>query len=113
MQRFRKIVVNGLEYKWMYRQGRKGKPPYLLVAAKAAPQITLRLVFSAGDDFCLNSGFPAAFQGERVVINLNQPALIAQIIQWLQEQKDLLNGAKEQKLDGIALLKALGYELAW
>ena len=62
------------------------------------------------DHFLLNSGMPAVFQGQRVSINLNQPFFISQIVQWCGEQDDLFQQTGYQYLNGVDILKTIGYD---
>ena len=115
MRKFRKIIVNDLEYKWLFRYEDHDyhKIPYLLIVAKDFPETTLRIIFPVKEHFLLNCGIPAVFQGQQVNINLNRPLFISQIIQWCSEQEDLFHQAGYRYLNGLDILKAAGYELLW
>ena len=115
MRKFRKITVNNFEYKWFfcYKRYDYQKNPYLLIVAKDSPETTLHINFPLKDHFMLNCGIPAAFHGQQVSINLNQPFFIAQIVQWCSEQEDLFKQMGYQYLNGSDILKAIGYELFW
>lgn len=118
MRRFRKIVVDTIEYKWLFRYDdhEYWDYPYLLVVKTAVPKETLRIYFRIEDHFLLNSGFPAVFQGNAVKINLNRPFYISQIIHYCGENegKDSLERYKASNnneifLDGIKILQEIGY----
>lgn len=113
MRKFRKIIVNNLEYKWLFRYDdyEYQNLPYLLIAAESFPKTTLCINFPLEDHFLLNSGCPAFFQGQQVSINLNRPFFISQIIQWCGEQEELFNQTGYQHLNGLDILKTIGYEL--
>lgn len=113
MCKFRKIVVNNLEYKWLYRYDDYDyqNDPYLLIVPGAFPETTLRIHFSVKEHFLLNSGFPAFFQGKPVCINLNRPFFVSQIIQWCGEREDLFNRTGERHLQGLDILREIGYKL--
>ena len=113
MRKFRKIVVDNLEYKWLFRYDDYDYIffPYLLILAESFPETTLCISFPMKEHFLLNSGFPAVFQGQQVSINLNRPFFISQIIQWCRKQKDLFGQTGYQYLTGLDILKAIGYEV--
>lgn len=119
MRRFRKIVVDTVEYKWLFRYDDYdyNEYPYLLVVKTAAPEETLCICFTIEDHFLLNSGFPAVFQGNEVKINLNRPFYISQIIHYCggNEEKVSLERCKARSknkyisLNGIKILQEIGY----
>ncbi len=111
MRRFRKIIVNNQEYKWLFRYDDYDYLyyPYLLIVRNSSPETTLHIHFPIKEHFLLNSGFPAVFQGQQVSINLNRPFFIFRIIQWCGEQEELFTLAGRQYLNGIDILKKLGY----
>ncbi len=110
MRKFRKIIVNNLEYKWLFRYKSYDyqKIPYLLIVAKDSPETTLRINFPIKDHFLLNCGIPAAFHGQQVSINLNQPFFIFQMIQWCSQQEDLFKQTGCQYLNRPDILKSIG-----
>ena len=114
MRRFRNITVDHMEYKWLFRYDDYDYIyfPYLLVVPKSSPETTLRIVFPIKEHFLLNSGFPAVFQGQQVSINLNRPFFVSQIIQWCREQEALFSRTGYQSLNGLDILKAIGYEVS-
>lgn len=59
----------------------------------------------------LNCDIPAVFQGEKVSINLYQSFFISKIVQWCIEQEDLFHQTSFQNLNGLDILKTIGYEL--
>lgn len=115
MRKFRKIVVDTVEYKWLFRYDDYEyiNNPYLLIVKTIFPEETWRIYFMTADHFLLNSGFPAIFQGTAVEINLNRPFYVAQIIQYCMENEEEIlqagykNGYRD--LDGIKILREIGY----
>ena len=118
MRRFRKIIVDNEEYKWLFRYDDYDyiKPPYLLIAKKSFPEETWCICFSIKEHFLLNSGFPAVFQGKKVAINLNQPLYVSQMIHYCRNNKEQVLQAKKihgyKCLDGIDILQKIGYEIS-
>ncbi|MDE5891538.1 MAG: hypothetical protein K2H45_01310 [Acetatifactor sp.] len=114
MRRFRNITVDHVEYKWLFRYDDYDyiNFPYLLIVTKSSPETTLRIVFPIKEHFLLNSGFPAVFHGQQVSINLNRPFFVSQIIQWYGKQEGLFIQAGYQSLNGLDILKAIGYEVS-
>lgn len=115
MGKFRKIIVDGSEYMWLFRYDDYDYQnfPYLLIAAKSFPKATLHINVPIKEHFLLNSGLPAVFQGQRVSINLNQPSFISQIIQECCKQVDLSNLTGYHYLNGLDILGTIGYEFFW
>ena len=115
MGKFRKIIVDHSEYMWLFRyDGYDYKNfPYLLITTKAYPKATLRINFPIKEHFLLNSGLPAVFQGQRGSINLNQASFVSQIIQECCKQVDLSNLNGYHYLNGLDILRTIGYELFW
>lgn len=113
MRRFRKIIVDGVEYKWLFRYDDYDycNAPYLLIIMKSTPKAALRINFPIAEHFLLNSGLPAAFQGKKVVINLNQPSYVSQIIHHCRETENEIPQNGYKRLDGIEILKQIGYEI--
>ena len=121
MRRFRKIVVDTVEYKWLYRYDDHEcwDYPCLLVVKTAAPKETLCISFPIEDHFLLNSGLPTVFQGNAVKINLNRPFYISQIIHYCGENEGKVSLEKCKtrsknkyiNLDGIKILQEIGYIL--
>lgn len=113
MGKFRKIIVDNSEYMWLFRYDDYDYQnfPYLLITTKAFPKAALHISFAIKEHFLLNSGLPAAFQGERVSINLNQPLFISQIIQQCCKQVDFSNLSGYHYLNGLDILRTIGYEL--
>lgn len=114
MRRFRKIVVDTVEYKWLFRYN--DYDSYLLVVKTASPEETLRIFFPIEDYFLLNIGFPAVFQGNAVKINLNRPFYISQIIHYCGGNKEKVSLERYKAsnnndifLDGIKILQEIGY----
>ncbi len=122
MRRFRNIIIENVEYKWLFRYEDYDdtKFPYLLIVKKCIPEETLRIKFWITEHFLLNSGLPAIFQGKMVAINLNQPFYISQIIQYYRhheaeilqaESSEAGNRCSYRELDGVKILQRLGYHI--
>ena len=86
--------------------------PYLLITTKAFPKATLHINFPIKDHFLLNSGLPR-FSGTASEHKLNQPLFVSQIIQQCSKQIDLSNLTGYHYLNGLDILKTIGYELFW
>ena len=58
MRRFRNIIIENVEYKWLFRYEDYDdtKFPYLLIVKKCIPEETLRIKFWITEHFLLNSG---------------------------------------------------------
>lgn len=117
MQKFRKIVVDNVEYKWLYKHYYRTKLPYLLIVRCSFSEEALRIYFPITDDIWYNfyMGLPAVFQGKEVLINLNQPFYIAQIINYCRNNEEEILQAKYKcgyrTLDGMKLLQKIGYDI--
>lgn len=113
MSRLRKIVVDNIEYKWLYRYDDYDyiNYPYLLIVMDSCPKATLCIPFIIQDHFMLNSGLPAIFQGKEVLINLNQPLYISQIIRQCRENGEDFQQKGYKSLNGLNILKEIGYEI--
>lgn len=113
MRRFRKIIVNEEEYRWLFRYDDYDyiNDPYLLVVKSSQPKASLRIVFSVKDHFLLNSGLPALFQGTSVLINLNQPSYVSEMIRQCGKDGMVFGQKGDQHVDGAELLKKLGYDI--
>lgn len=113
MQKFRKITVDDIDYKWLFRYDDYDyiNYPYLLIVMNSCPKATLQITFAIKEHFQLNSGLLTSYQGNKVIINLNQPLYISQIIQ--QCRKDGVQFEKNgyQYLNGVKILKEIGYEI--
>ena len=122
MRRFRNIIIENVEYKWLFRYDDYdySKCPYLLIVKKSFSEETWCIYFSITNHFLLNSGLPATFQGKMVAINLNQPFYISQIIQYyIHHEAEILqaegleagNRCSYRELDGVKILQRLGYHI--
>ena len=113
MRRFRKITVDNIEYKWLFRYDDYDyiNYPYLLIVMNASPKAALRINFPITDHFLLNSGLPATFHGKKVVINLNHPSYAAQIIHQCRETGEDFSQDGYKHFDGIKILQKIGYEI--
>ena len=85
----------------------------MLIVAKDSPKTTLHISFPIKEYFLLNCGIPVAYHGQQVSLNLNCPFFISQIVQWCSEQEDLFKQMGYQYLNGLDILKAIGYEFFW
>lgn len=117
MRKFRKIVVDNVEYKWLFRYDDYEyiNYPYLLIVKNAYPEETLRICFPITEHFLLNSGLPAVFRGAQVKINLNRPYCISQIVRYCTENEEKISQDEYKTdykgLDGIKILKEIGYRI--
>ncbi len=115
VKRFRKIVVNDVEYKWLFKIDNSSENwfSYILISPKDFPKNTFCIKFDFAAQYLLNTGFPAIFRGERVNINLNEPLYVSQIIKYCQNNyKGLFEKKGYQYLNGTDILSALGYEFS-
>lgn len=114
MKKLRKIVVEGIEYKWRFRNSSliHHEPAYLLIVKSDNPKEMLKLYFNINDSFLLNSGFPMTFDNEQILVNLNQPQFAAQIIHHCKADKTSFVSGKINSLDGVKVLQGMGYEIA-
>ena len=82
---------------------------------KSFSEETWCIYFSITNHFLLNSGLPATFHGKKVVINLNKPSYVSQIIHYCRENKEEISqaGCKRgyKHLDGIKILQKTGYNI--
>lgn len=119
MRKFRKIVVDQVEYKWLFRYDDYEYIdfPYLLIVKNSDPEETLHICFPITEHFLLNSGLPAVFQGNQVAINLNRPYYIAQIVHYCRKHKEEISQDEYKidykRLDGIKILKEIGYRISF
>lgn len=131
MRRFRKITVDSVEYKWLFRPARRGLSaretyagqekkkrgfyqvhyPCLLIVRQTFPKETLRIFFPTTEPFLLNSGLPAAFQGKEVVINLNRPFYVSRVIRYCTKCREKIPWTDVAYLDGIKILRGAGYDI--
>lgn len=112
MRHFRKIIVDGVGYQWLFRYDDYDyiNDPYLLIVKDTHPKATLKIIFRIKEHFLLCSGLPAKIQGREVGINLNQPGYISQIIQQCRKNGESFEQDGYRRLDGLELLKEIGYE---
>lgn len=113
MRRFRKIIVEGIEYKWLFRYDGYDyiKCCYLLIIMTSSPQDTLCVYFPIKEHFLLNSGLPATFKGRDITIDLNQPYYISQIIHQCIQTGVKFEKNKYIKLNGLEILQKIGYHI--
>ena len=113
MRRFRKIIVDKIEYKWLFRYDDYDyiNYPYLLIVMNSRQKATLNINFPIKEHFMLNNGLPATIQGNKVSINLNQPAYISQIIHQCRESGESFEQDGYKYLNGLEVLKEMGYEI--
>lgn len=117
MRKFRKIVVDNIEYKWLFRYDDYEYIdfPYLLIVKNSFPEETLRICFPIAEHFLLNSGLPAIFQGNKVKINLNRPFYIAQIVRYCSKNEEEISQEEHRfdykSINGIKILQEIGYHI--
>lgn len=116
MATFRKITVNNQDYLWKYTfDDYDYQNDSSLVIKNADKKGKLIIYFRTGTwttGYCpFNKGAPAVYQNETVIINLNQPRFVAELIPFAlnQLQIDCLSGTKEL-YNGIEMLHDIGYE---
>ncbi len=113
MRRFRKIVVNGTEYRWLLRFDDYDYqyPPYLLVIKSACPRSTLKIGFPVREHYLLNEGLPAFYKGDSVFINLNRPLVVSRIIAQCVKDGEAFEQEGYRYLNGVKILEEAGYEI--
>ena len=113
MRRLRTITVDNVVYKWLFRYDDYDyqNDPYLLVVMESEPKSAFYIIFRMKEHFLLNSGLPVSFEGRETVINLNKPSLVSQIIRHCRENGELFLPNQSKKIDGIDILRQLGYEI--
>lgn len=113
MRRFRKIIVDNIEYKWLFRYDDYDyiKCPYLLIIMYSYPKTAKNIQFPIREHFLLNSGLPAIFQENKVLINLNRPIYVSQIINQCRKNGEQWNQPGYQYLNGLEILKQLKYQI--
>jgi len=116
MAKLRKIVVNDQEWLWKYSfDDYDYQNDSFLVAKSADKKGKLVIYFTTYKweyGYCpFNKGVEAVFQNQPVIINLNQPRFISEIIAFALKrlQTDCLSETVEIT-DGIEILHDLGYE---
>ena len=109
-------MVNGEIYLWKhnYNNCDYSVPLCLLILLekdrKAAVRVKFPLKDSTIEKCMLNSGFKATKNSMDVIINLNQPKYIAEIIQYLASHKmDFSTGKKHLFENGWQLFNEMGY----
>ncbi len=109
---FRKIVVDDVEYKWMYQVDDYDHiySPYLLIVPAEMPKATLDVYFKANNDWMFNKGFPMTLNGEEVHINLNRPFYVAEMIRQCLKDGFEFKDKSRVGIDGVKVLQELGYE---
>jgi len=117
LKKLRKIVVHGETYLWRhnYYDCDYSVPLYLLILLEKNRTAGVRIKFPLKDiseiEKCmLTSGFKATKNNLEVMINLNKPSYIAEIIQYLANDKiDFSKGKKHLVENGLQLLNEMGY----
>lgn len=66
MRRFRNIIIENVEYKWLFRYEDYDdtKFPYLLIVKKCIPEETLRIKFWITEHFFIKQRFTCNFSGK-------------------------------------------------
>ena len=117
LKKLRRIVVNGESFLWRWRYDGHADclPSYLLILLENDRRAELRIKFYlTGNpiEICmLNSGFKAIKNDEEFIVNFNEPKYIAEIIQYLMENK--VDFSKEKRYifeNGEQLLNEMGYD---
>lgn len=116
--RFRKIKVNDKMYEWLYSfDDYDWHEPSHLVIRTQDKSTKLILYFSSEDNgvgHCpFNTGVNAIKDGEQVLINLNQPRFIAEIIIYLFDEHIEYISKDIQYIDGLKILRELGYRFEY
>jgi len=118
LKKLRKIVVGGETYLWKhnYNDCDYSVPLYLLILFEKDRQAEVRVKFPLMghpiEKCMLNSGFKATKNGMKVIINLNEPKYIAELIQFLMSNKiDFSKGKKHLFENGDQLFIEMGYAL--
>lgn len=113
---FRKIVIEGKEYLWKYSFDSYDYQGDSAIVVKSADKTGKLVIYFRtwqwDHGYCpFNKGVPAMYQKQPVVINLNQPRFIAEIVKFALDrlQNGTLTGTVEVD-DGIEMLHGLGYE---
>ncbi|WP_339102018.1 hypothetical protein [Candidatus Enterococcus clewellii] len=115
MATFRKIVVDGKAYLWKYSfDDYDYQNDSALIIKSADKQGKLLINFRTGNwdhGYCpFNRGVPGIYMGEPVVINLNQPRFIMEIISFSMKHLQLNQLSRTVELNnGIEILNELGY----
>lgn len=112
MRKFRKIVVDDVTFRWLFRYDDYDYiyPSYLLFLPAGIPRAEIRIVFrGVQDKFPLNEGLTAVKNGKYLQINLNQPGYVAELLRYCLQQVDF---SKKPRWDfeGYTVLRAMGYQ---
>lgn len=116
MRQFRKIVVDGAAFRWLFRYDDYDYiyPSYLLFLPAGSPRAEIRVVFrGVQDKFPLNEGLAAIKDGEPVQINLNQPRYVAELLRHCLQQQVDFSEKPRWDFDGYAALRELGYKTSF
>ena len=114
MSHFRKITVNDKTYEWHYSFDDYDfyEPSNLVIRTQDKTKKVI-LYFSSEDNgigHCpFNIGVNAIKNGEQVLINLNQPKFVAEIINYLFVEHTEHISKDTQYIDGLKILRLLGY----
>lgn len=116
MGTFRKITVDNQDFLWKYTfddSDYQIASGLVIKGADKKGKLVIYFCTGLGDfGYCpFNKGVSAVYQGEPVILNLNQPRFVAELISYAlnQLQIDYISGTKEL-YNGIEMLHALGYE---
>lgn len=113
MRRFRKITVANSEYKWLFRFDDYDYQnlPYLLVIMCSRPASSLKIFFPIHEHFLLNSGLSAVLNGNAVLLNMNRPLFVSQIIEQCQKNGETFDHKGCRHLNGLKILEEIGYKI--
>ena len=119
MNAFREIVVNEETFLWRYVfDAEDHQCNSFLVFRKADKNGKLIIYFQSKVSeygYCpFNEGLSAQYDDESVIINLNQPRFIAEILAFvLNELKLDFEGKTLEYYEGIELMHLLGYKFTY
>lgn len=116
MELSRIIRVNGESFEWLFTDDKQGGGEYssLLVTPSDSPRSKLTVkFFLKGQSIThemLSSGFIATKNGTNKIISLTQPQLIAEVITYMIEHKEMDFSKRKRLLEnGEELLNEMGY----
>lgn len=117
LKSIRIIVVDGLTYEWRFSDSIKdGKKYYYLLMRpeeNVKSEVLLRFFCQGNqeDDYLLQEGFLTVRDQQKVMLNLNQPKFVAELIYFLTHHKELIfTKNKRYTFDnGVEVLREMGY----
>lgn len=119
MSSLRKIIVDEKEYLWKYNfddYDYQCDSSLIIISTEGKGQLIIHFRTEKWDfGYCpFNKGVEAQYKGERVIINLNQPRFIAELIRYAINhlKVDTLTGTVALD-NGIEILHAIGYKFEY